>query len=40
MMNRRKLLKLAASAGAASMVTEQAARAARGLPTPKIKDIK
>src|SRR5271168_3632916 len=38
-MNRRSLLKLTVGAGVASLVTEQGARAARGLPTPKIKDI-
>jgi len=38
-MTRRNLLKLAAGAGAVSLVTPEAARAARGMPTPKIKDI-
>src|SRR6202142_1979705 len=38
-MTRRNLLKLAAAAGPGALVTPQAARAARGMPTPKIKDI-
>ena len=45
-MNRRSLMKLAASGGFAAMMTkreaaaqEQIARAARAMPSPKIKDI-
>jgi mannonate dehydratase len=45
-MNRRNLLKMAAGAGAASVMTkrelaaqETAARATRGMPSPKIKDV-
>ena len=38
-MKRRNLLKFAAGAGATSLFAPQAVRAARGLPTPKIRDI-